>query len=177
MSERFRIHEPALPHFITNTISYWIPVFCRDDYFRILTDSLTYCVENKGLRIHAYVIMPNHSHAICSHPDGKLSDVIRDLKKHTSKAISAKLKEDGRNMWLKAMNRASGESDGFRVWDEAFHPEQIYSKEFCQQKMDYIHNNPVRAGFVTDFCAWKYSSAGYLHEGLDSVVPIVSLDW
>ena len=73
LPQHYRVHDQAYPYFITSTIIYWIPVFCRDDYFRIVADSLTHCATNRGLRIHAYVIMPNHFHAICSHENAGLS--------------------------------------------------------------------------------------------------------
>jgi len=90
------VYEGAYPYFITSTVTYWIPVFCRDDYFRILSDGLTYCAVNKGLCIHGGVIMPNRFHLICSQEEGKLSAVMAILKQHASKAVAKKLSEDGR---------------------------------------------------------------------------------
>ena len=101
-------------------------VFSRQDYFRVLTDSLNYCIQNKGLVVHAYVLMPNHFHLICSALAG-LSAVMRDMKKHTSKLLAQKIVEDGRHLWLTAMERAAGNTSQVRIWDEAFHPEQIYT--------------------------------------------------
>jgi len=68
MPQHYKVYDQAYPHFITSTIIHWIPVFCRDEYFRVLADSLKFCVSNKGLLVHAYVIMPNHFHAILSNP-------------------------------------------------------------------------------------------------------------
>ena len=177
MPQHFKIYEGVYPHLVTSTVVYWIPVFCRDDYFRLLTDSLCHCIERKGLMVHAYVIMPNHFHAVLSQTDGRLSDVIRDLKKHTSKALAAKLELDGRMTWLAAMRRAAGHEGGVRVWDEAFHPEQVHTEAFCQQKLDYMHNNPVRAGYISDPSEWKYSSAAACFRGEGSAVPITPIEW
>ncbi|MCE5197417.1 MAG: transposase [Armatimonadota bacterium] len=176
MPSHFRIFDQAYPHFITSTITYWLPIFCRDDYYRILTDSLNYCVQSKGLLVHAYVIMPNHFHAIVSQTTGDLSGVIRDMKKHTSKEIARKLEEDGRRMWLNAMSKAGGEAIGVRVWDEAVHPEEVHSRPFMQQKANYIHNNPVRAGFVNDPSHWKYSSAGFYYCDAESPVIVTPVE-
>ena len=115
MPQHFKVYDGTYPHFVTSTIVYWIPIFCRDDYFRVLADSLKYCVENKGLIVHGYVIMPNHFHAILSQVDGQLSDVIRDMKKHTAKIIADKLETDKRIIWLNAMRRASGHEGGTKV--------------------------------------------------------------
>ena len=177
MPQHFKVYDGAYPHFITCTIVHWIPVFCRDDYFRVLVDSMCYCIANKGLRVHGYVIMPNHIHVLCSQEEGRISDVIRDLKKHTSKQIARMLEDDGRTIWLIAMRRAAGASGGVKVWDEAFHPEQVHSRPFAEQKLEYIHRNPERAGYVIDPCEWKHSSAGLYYREQKSLVPVVPLEW
>ncbi len=74
------------------------------------------------------------------------------------------------------MRKAGAARDGVRVWDESFHPQQIHSREFFEQKLNYLHDNPVRAGYVIDPCAWRYSSAGFYYREEPSVVPIAPLD-
>ena len=177
MPQRFKVHDGAYPHFITCTVIHWIPVFCRDDYFAILADSLIYCATHKGLQIHGFVLMPNHWHALCSQIEGRLTDVMRDLKTYTSKGLAKKLEEDGRSIWLTAMRRAAGETAGVKVWDDHFHPEQVHTEPFFRQKLEYMHNNPLRAGFVADPCSWKYSSAGFYYQQQESVVPITAIEW
>jgi REP element-mobilizing transposase RayT len=85
MPHRFKVYDPAYPHFVTSTVLHWIPVFCRDDYFRVLVDSFHYCISNRGLRVHAFVLMPNHFHAVCSQQTGDLVGVMRDLKRYCSR--------------------------------------------------------------------------------------------
>ena len=65
----------------------WIDFFSRKTYADIVLDSLRYCINNKGLKVHAWCIMSNHLHLILSAPDGDLSGIIRVFKKFTSKAI------------------------------------------------------------------------------------------
>ena len=177
MPQHFKVYDSAYPYFVTSAIIHWIPVFRRDDYFQVITESLGYCVDHKGFRVHGYVIMPNHFHAICSVAGGSLQDVMRDLKKHTSKLIAAKLEENGRTLWLNAMRRAAGDSGGVRVWDEAYHPEEVRTRPFFEQKIRYMHDNPVRAGFVTDPCEWKYSSAAAWYRDQQSIVPVTPVEW
>mgnify|MGYP001198119836 CR=1 FL=1 len=152
-------------------------VVVRLHYFQILTASLEFCAEQKGLQVYAYVIMPNHFHLICSQVNGKLSAVIGDMKQYTSGEIARKLEEDGRLTWLSAMRGAAGKSGAVKVWDEGCHPEQVHSRPFFNQKADYIHNNPVRAGFVADPCAWKYSSAAAYYGYGQSVVPLAGMEF
>ena len=177
LPQHFRVYDGAYPHFVTSTVVHWIPVFCRDDYFRVLVDSLRYCVEHKGLLVHGYVVMPNHFHAVLSQTEGRVSDVMRDMKKHTAKAIAAKLETDGRLTWLNAMRRAAGREGGVRVWDEAFHPEQVHSEPFFRGKLEYMHKNPVRAGYVVDPCEWRYSSAAAYYRDEEPIVPITGIEW
>ncbi len=89
MSESgYKIRDQNAIHFITFAVIQWIDVFSRSVYKDIVVESLKYCQQNKGLKIHAWVIMSNHIHLICSTEEPfKLSDVLRDFKKHTSKQI------------------------------------------------------------------------------------------
>lgn len=175
MPHRFKVHDPAYPHFITSTVLHWIPVFCRSDYFEVLVDSFRHCIANRGLLVHAFVLMPNHFHAICSQMDGDLVGVIRDIKRYTSHQLTQMLERDGRNVWLRAMQRAASDGAKARLWDEGFHPEQIHSEGFRQQKIDYIHANPVRAGYVEQPQDWKYSSAGLYYEDRKPVIPVEAI--
>ncbi len=175
MPHHFKVHDGAYPHFITNSVVYGIPAFCREQHFRLLTDSLRYCVANKGLLVHAFVLMPNHFHAVCSQTDGKISDVLRDLKRHTASQMLSMLKEGGYEMWIRALTNAGGGKG--KLWDDAFHPMEVHSKEFFEQKLAYIHNNPVKAGFVELPQHWKYSSAGLYYDEAESPVPVAPLEW
>jgi REP element-mobilizing transposase RayT len=177
MPHRFSVYDAAHPHFITSTILHWIPVFSREDYFRVLVDSLKYCIAQKGLLVHCYVLMPNHFHLICSQIEARLTEVMRDMKTFTSKEIARMLEADGRALWLTAMRRGAGQSTGVKVWQDAYHPEQVHSESFFRQKMDYLHDNPRRAGYVSDPCDWKYSSAGLYYRNSESPVPVTPIEW
>ena len=64
-----------------------------------------------------------------------------------------------------------------KLRDDEFHPEQVHSEPFFQQKCAYIHDNPVRAGYVENPCDWKYSSAGLYYEDREPVVPVETIAW
>ena len=81
----------------------WIDVFTRKIYFDIVVDSLRYCIEHKGMELYAWVIMPSHVHLIISSGDKNLSDIMRDLKRHTSKTLLKTISEnvqESRREWL-----------------------------------------------------------------------------
>jgi putative transposase len=175
---RYVIREGAHPHFVTSSVVYWIPVFSIDHYTEVLINSLSFCVREKGLLIHAYVVMPSHFHVICSQTDGHISKVLRSLKTFTSKRIAEILEKDARTEWLNAMKSAGAKRRAeIKVWQDEFHPEEIRSEQFFNQKLNYIHNNPVRAGHIEDPDEWKYSSAGFYYRNRESLVPIEPIMW
>lgn len=159
-----RISDQHALHFVTFTIVEWIDVFTRRVYRDIVLDSLRYCQANKGLHVHAWVIMSNHVHAILSTPGTELSDVIRDFKGHTSKAIvkAVQQENESRREWMLArftMNAiATARNDKFKVWTHDNHPLQLQSYTI-KQRVEYIHQNPVRAGWVDQPRDYLYSSA------------------
>ena len=112
----------------------WLPVFATDVYFRIIIGSLKYCQSHKGLNLIAYVIMPEHIHLITSNlEEVSLSDIMRDLKRFTSKKISSQLKIDNKNSLLEIFERFASIGKGnteYKVWQDDFHPEAVYSEKF-----------------------------------------------
>ncbi len=176
MRRGFQIHEQELPHFVTSTIVHWIPVFCKDCYTRVLIDSFIYCCEHKGLQVYAFVVMPNHFHALLSCPGGSLSDVLRDLKGYTASELLRMLQAADRPGWMSAFRNAGQAKGTMQLWQPGFHPEQVHSPEFFRQKVEYIHQNPVRAGFVSDPCAWTNSSAACYELGSAPPIPVTVLD-
>jgi putative transposase len=164
---RYKIAESEAPHFITCTIVEWLPVFTRAKYLDIITASLTFCRQQKGLRLHAYVILDNHLHLMVS--SDNLSQVVRDFKRHTAKEILAVARQDDKQWLLKQFEFFKSEhksNSQHQVWQEGFHPQAITTEDMLRQKLDYIHFNPVRLGLVDRPEDWRYSSArNYFGQG------------
>jgi putative transposase len=160
MRSRYRITELESPHFITCTIVVWLPVFTRPKYLEIITAFLAFCRQQKGLRLHAYVILDNHLHLVVSADN--LSEVIRDFKRHTAKEILVAASQDNKQWLLKQFEFYKGVHKGksqHQVWQEGVHPQAIISEDMLRQKLDYLHYNPVRLGLVDRPEDWRYSSA------------------
>jgi len=172
MRSRYKIVEPASPHFITCTTVEWLPVFTRPKYLDTITASLNFCRQHKGLRLHAYVILDNHLHLIVA--ADALSQVIRDFKRHTAKEILAVARQENKQWLLKQFEFFKGVHKGksqHQVWQEGVHPQAIITEDMLRQKLDYIHHNPVRLGLVDRPEDWRYSSArNYL--GQDGLLEI-----
>ena len=95
MATRYRFGDSERPHFITFSVVEWIDVFSRECYKEILVDSIRFSIANKGLIVHAWVIMPNHVHMIVSAMQGHdLTGIIRDIKKFTSRMIVGAIKDN-----------------------------------------------------------------------------------
>ncbi|MBC7265135.1 MAG: transposase [Chloroflexi bacterium] len=164
--------------FITCTVVEWLPLFPIEPYRNAILDSLRYLTSHKPAELNAYVLMPSHLHAILwPHPNARIGDVLRDFKRFTSRAISRLAETRGEIDYLRAFRRArqagrSQETSTYQVWQEGSHPEAIYSPGFARQKLEYIHNNPVKAGLVTSPTEWPYSSARDYLLGEESVLPV-----
>lgn len=165
MSTGYQIEDPRAPYFLTFQIVDWIDVFTRKIYKDIIIDSFKYSIKNKGLQVFAYVIMSNHIHLISNSVNGNLSDIIRDIKKYTSKKIITTIYNlpESRREWMLNRFKFSAShikaNKNYQVWTHENHAVILYSNKFFEEKIEYIHNNPVRAGIVEKPEDYLYSSA------------------
>jgi len=167
-------------YFLTLTVVNWVDVFSRKNHRDAIIESIKYCQENKGLVIFAYVIMTNHIHLIANTNEPfLLKDVMRDFKKYTSKKITEQIREEpeSRREWMMAIFalKATSKHKDYKFWEEGSHAIELYSEKFIWDKINYIHNNPVRAGFVKHPQEWIYSSASNYY-GLESIMEIICLE-
>jgi putative transposase len=159
MAFSYQILDQGAVHFVTFTVHQWVDVFTRDIYREKITESLRHCQIHKGLEIFSWVLMTNHCHLILRAKEENLSDIIRDFKKFTAKSLFSLIKEnplESRREWLSKMFSIENR---IWFWEEGYHGEEIYSREFFAQKSNYIHLNPVRAGFVEKEEEYIWSSA------------------
>ena len=107
--------------------------------------------------------MSNHIHMIVGTNKDSLSDIIRDFKKYTSKKIVEAIKNnprESRKSWLLWLLK---KGDKVWFWEEGYHGEEIFSQDFFDTKLNYIHLNPVRAGLVEKEEEYLYSSCGDIY--------------
>ncbi|WP_461453250.1 REP-associated tyrosine transposase [Mucilaginibacter sp.] len=167
MASRYHFGDNEKPHFITFAVVNWIDVFTRAANVQVLLDSLKFCIEKKGLKLHAWVIMSNHVHLIASAKEGiKLADIMRDMKKFTSRQIIASIEQneqESRKDWMLWMFKRAGaknkNNDTYQFWQQDNHPIELSTNQMVDQRMDYLHTNPVKAGLVWEPQHYKYSSA------------------
>jgi REP element-mobilizing transposase RayT len=166
MSRNYKISDQSQLHFISFATVNWIDVFTRPAYKAMVVDSLNYCISNKGLEVYAWCIMSNHVHLIIGSQTGNQSDIIRDLKKHTSKTILKAIAEnpkESRREWMLWMFERAGKRNNnnttYQFWQQHNQPIELNSNFLMDQKLDYIHNNPVETGFAREPQDYPYSSA------------------
>ena len=122
--------------------------------------------ENQRLTLHGWVIMENHIHLIASALN--LSKEIHNFKSFTARSIIDFLEENHFSSLLQQFGIFKKEHkihQQYQFWEEGSHPEMIYDMEMLIQKLDYIHYNPVRRGYVEDPSHWRYSSYIDYHGG------------
>ena len=181
MSTKYKATEKDVAYFITITTVGWIDVFTRLRQKYVLVNALQYCQKHKGLEIYAYCIMSSHIHLLCKADEHDLlSNVIRDFKTYTSKKIIETIIEypESRREWmLEYFSNACmhlKRNQKYKVWQDGYHAEKIYSNTFIKQKVNYIHNNPVEEKIVEKPEEYIFSSARNYAE-LENEIEVITL--
>lgn len=111
--------------------------------------------------------MTSHIHMIIGTENGALPDILRDFKSFTSrhirKAIEGSVRESRKEWMLSLMYNSGIENDrnkDFQFWQQHNHPIELNTSEMLEQRLGYIHNNPVALGLVEKEEEWIHSSAG-----------------
>ena len=167
MSRNYKFHNPEGVYFVSFAVVEWIDVFTRNEYKDILLDSLRYCQLEKGMEIYAWCIMSNHVHLIFSNmKDEKPELILGNFKRFTSKAIVAAIKEnlqESRKDWLLKQFEEAGKKSSnvkqYQLWRHDNKPIELWSNKVIDEKLNYIHNNPVEEGLVFKAEQYVYSSA------------------
>jgi REP element-mobilizing transposase RayT len=183
MSRAYKFGDQTLPYFVTFAVVNWIDVFTRAEYVQVLLDSLQFCQINKGLILHGWCIMSSHVHLVIGSSDVPLSDIMRDMKKFTAKNITEAIKShpgESRKEWMLWMFEREGKRNNqrYQFWQQHNQPIELYTQPFFDQKLEYLHQNPVKAGFVQEAHHWSWSSArNYANRELIGPLEIVFGGW
>ncbi len=181
MSTGYKIEDQTALYYLTLQVVDWVDIFTRQIYRDIVIDSLKFCQQNKGLQIFGYVIMSNHLHLIANSPNGGLSETLRDFKKFTARTIINTIANgnESRSDWM--LNRFEfnakrhSRNEKYQFWTHENHAVILYSNDFIQEKLEYLHNNPVRAGIVEKPEEYLYSSARN-YADLDGLLEVSFID-
>lgn len=169
---RNRFYEEHYPYFVTSMILDELPLFTKPGIAKILLKELIYLQEERKVILYAWVIMGNHFHAIAQ--GSNLSKKLRLTKSYTARQILEYLKVNGHKRWLdklKSNKRRHKTGSTYQLWEEGLHPIQLSTHKMMYQKVEYIHGNPVKSGFVESPLHWRYSSAS-AYQGLPGLIPV-----
>jgi putative transposase len=166
MSRNYKFHNREGLYFVSFATVFWVDVFVRRDYFDCIVKNLNYCIDNKGMEIYAWCIMPSHVHLVFKSNIQKPGELIRDFKSFTAKELISLIAgndRESRKEWLlnsfKKAGKVNSNNPGNQFWQQHNHPIELWSNEVIQQKIDYTHNNPVVAGFVENDYEYLHSGA------------------
>jgi REP element-mobilizing transposase RayT len=167
MSRNYKFHNPEGLYFISFAVVGWLDVFTRNEYKDLFLESLQFCQKNKGLEIHAWCIMSNHVHLVFRSINGQNPELlVGDLKRFTSQSIVKSIKENPRESrkeflldFFKKEAEKSSNVKQYQFWRHDNKPIELWSNKVIQQKIDYVHNNPVEEGLVYKSEDYVYSSA------------------
>jgi len=156
---RYKITDTTKPHFLTLSVLHWIPVFTRPETVTIVLESLQH-LNQRGLKLYAYVILENHLHLIAQSPD--LNKDMTSFKSFTARKLIDYMKQNNIKTLLDQLafyKKAHKKDREFQFWQEGMHPQLIENQEVLKQKINYIHQNPVKRGYIDQAEHWRYSSA------------------
>ncbi|MEG9491008.1 transposase [Mannheimia indoligenes] len=166
MSRIYKMRNSDGAYFVSFATVYWIDVFICEIYFQVIIESLTFCRKEKGMQIYGYCIMPIHIHLLFQAKNQNPTEILRDFKKFTANQLIKLIREsqqESRREWLLWMFPRAAEKRGnvqkYQFWQHHNQPIEIYSHKFFDEKLKYIHQNPMVSGFMYEPWEWKYSSA------------------
>ena len=154
------------PQFFTATINEWKSLLEQDKYKTIITDSLRFLVHDKRIILNGFVVMNNHIHLIWQACHGHtLQKVQQGFMKYTAQQIKFDLLKNNNSLLDEYKINAADRKYNF--WQRRSLGIELFTTKAYQQKLNYIHNNPVKAGLCKYPEQYQYSSARFYHTGID----------
>ena len=169
---RYKIYEPTHPHFITCTVLNWIPLFTRKESVEILLESFRYLQKSDDLKLYAYVILENHLHIVTQSND--IAKSLEKFKRHTARELIKLLHKENVKTILDQLvfyKKAHKSDREYQLWQEGLQPKLIQTDAMMISKINYIHQNPVKRGYVDEAVHWRYSSARD-YEGMNGLLEV-----
>jgi putative transposase len=149
LSSKYKFTDNDKLFFVTFTVTNWIDLLIRNEYKELLLESIKHCQRHKDLELYGWCIMTSHAHLIVGTKGNALSNIMRDLKQHTSEMLHKAIKEnrtESRREWmLWMMERAArlkGGNAKFQLWQPESHPIELFSNKVAHQKLNYTITTP-----------------------------------
>ncbi|MBV9962292.1 MAG: transposase [Parafilimonas sp.] len=182
MSRKYKFRDNDKLYFVTFAVIHWIDLFIREEYRKIMLDSWKYCMQNKGMELYGWCIMTSHIHLIIGSHEDKLEKIMQNMKRHTSEELNKAIRnhpQESRKEWIIWMMERAGKKNNnninFQLWQQHNNPVELSNQQMAWQKLEYIHQNPVKAGVVEKPEDYLYSSARSYY-GMKGLIEIDLLD-
>jgi putative transposase len=154
------------PEFFTATILEWKHLIKEDDHKEIIIESLHFLASEKRIALFAFVIMRNHIHLIWQALNEHTPESIQhSLLSYTAKKF--KLAIELNYPKSLAQFKVSAKDRKYQFWERNALGIELYNHRTFIQKLDYIHQNPVKARICKIPSAYHYSSARFYEDGYD----------
>jgi REP-associated tyrosine transposase len=141
-------------YFLTFTIKNWYYILDRYGRWNILAECLKWYQKNKKLKIYGFIFMINHVHLMIKSDD--VIDFVKGFKSFTAREVFKNIKNTEPNV-LKIFYDKKKEK--YELWSKTNMPKGIETEKYFHQKIEYIHNNPVKRVYVSKAEDWYWSSA------------------
>jgi len=164
-------------YFITATVTRWNPVLANENYVKIILDSFSWLRDHNRILLFAFVIMPTHLHCILKPINCPISEILQQFGSYTAHQIIDRLKSDQLTEVLIEFHTSRRSRDReYSVWQD-IQAKNIFTQKYLEQKLEYIHNNPVthELNIINDRSDYVYSSACFYDHGLEPIIPIDDL--
>lgn len=171
-------HDPTHLYFITASIVQWKHLFIRPEYAKIVLTSLAWLQQQRRILLFAYVLMPSHLHAIIKPENVVIAEIIQQFGSFTAHELLKQLQADHQEELLKILGENRRDlRHRHSIWQD-IQAKNIYSIDVLQQKLEYVHQNPVAKEWklVKDRADYPYSSAEYYDYGRKPIVEVTDLN-
>ncbi len=182
MPVKGRITEPEGIYFITITCFQWLPMLEQVKAHDLIYKWFDH-LRSKGHHISGFVIMPNHFHALIAfrNTGQSINTIVGNGKRFIAYEIISRLEQRNETKLLSRLNEAVEAKDRERnkqheIWEDSFDWKQCRTAHFIKQKLDYIHDNPVRGkwNLAKTSADYEHSSARFYQCGEHAAYPVTS---
>ena len=152
-------------HFVTARTNHGVTLFRHPSLCREFLAALQGLHESQPFGLYAYALMPEHVHLIVQSEDGRISDLMGRIKSVSARRILARLREGGKRSLLEKLEKpkTGKRRHSYQIWQQGFHTIELWSEWMIQQKLDYLHANPLQEGLVQSARDYPWSSFRVFH--------------
>lgn len=164
-----KFNDTSYAHFVTTRTYESVHYFSNQEFSHILLEEIRFYSEEYAFDVLGYVIMPDHVHLLLwwdkqEKPGLNVSKIMQGIKAGSARRIIDLMKHKGSEQVLRPTrieydgSKSHKRNLRYRIWQPRFYDFNVHNEEKLLEKLDYMHNNPVKAGLVQSPADYKWSS-------------------